>query len=212
MPISTTTHTPSSVGLCHGSELDAFCSSGPSPTEFTDQSPRFVESPTPDTLRPSRVHLFGCGGHALFIAQQLNQSQFTISGITIDGETIRDIHGLPWTDVPTLLTMKNPLSAYAPTEKLGIYDAIVRVGSDWIIETRPDEKLEQGELEYAERATLCLGARFSHFPRRFGSSARVDSRLNAYADRYPDNGTYRFEASANHRSVLVPRPACGGRS
>ena len=145
-----------------GCPLDAFCSSGPSPTDGRQISPRLPQIHLNATLQYARVHLLGRGAHTLFVVNQLKQARVKIVAISLLGETMRTI-GFDWLDLFSVLRTRVDFSTYAPTERLGLYEAITQVGADWVIDTRSDSEVTIGDIRNTHEAVKSLGCHLTGF-------------------------------------------------
>ncbi|MEE2789039.1 MAG: hypothetical protein VX589_17010 [Myxococcota bacterium] len=116
--------------------LDAFCSSGPSPTALlTDPSPRLTRVNL-STQNQTRVHLFVTPHQRPQQLSQLVHKNLTIVGITQTFETLRWPVGLDLGQAVQLLQSRIAWLSAPQLERLSLYEAVERVDSTLIVDAR----------------------------------------------------------------------------
>ena len=106
------------------------------------------------------------------------------------GETLREPRGFDWLDLSFVLRTEADFSTYAPTERLGLYEAITQVGADWVIDTRSGSDLTFADMRNTHDAAKSLGCHLTRVcgERQSYLSAAVTSENRMFSTCLSDLG------------------------
>ena len=99
-----------------------------------------------------------------------------------------------------MLRTRVDFSTYAPTERLGLYEAITQVGADWVIDTRSDSEVTIGDIRNTHEAVKSLGC---HLTRVWGET---QSYLSAAAtSEVPSLSTHLVDSVGTSIAAVTAR-------
>ena len=177
--------------------LDAFCSSGPSPTQGQHKSPRLGKWPRTLGRQPNKAHLMLTHTHLPTQLSLLANRQILIVGITRDDRTLSWPSGLSLRQAIKLCKSAEMWSENPFVERLSHYEAVQRVAAKIIIDGFPGRGMPVRQRRLVLRASADFSAEYTSLETALGNGLGIGYEANCVSSR----ATTALLSATNHESI-----------